>query len=154
MSTRSSNSASFSSTSSPAQLSTILYRSLESALARQCVRRYNAEIELRCLREATEENPELKVRVSCPGLTQMPVRLTVSHAGGNVYDVVCSVAEGDTHRFSYSLPERTGAPRLSSTPHLGEELATFLRGELERRLGRILLQRSAVPPRHANMTEE
>lgn len=145
MSTRSSSSAS-SATPSQGQLSDALYQSLETALTRQCARRYNVGIVLRCPKEATEDDPELKVRVECPGLTQMPVRLTVSHAGGNVYDVTCSVEEGDSHRFSYSLPGRTEA-QVSCASHVGEDLATFLRGELERRLGRMLLRSSAASPR-------
>jgi hypothetical protein len=152
MSTRSSCNASFSPEPSRAHLSSVLYRSLETALTRQCARRYNVGIVLRCPKEASEDDPELKVRVECPGLTQMPVRITVSHAGGNVYDIICNVEEGDTHRFSYSLPGRTKTQR-SCAPHLGEELATFLRGELERRLGRILLQSPAAPPRYVGAPE-
>lgn len=90
--------------------------------------------------------------VECPGLTQMPVRLTGAHPGGNVYDVVCRVEEGGSHRFSYSLPGRTGA-QLSCMAHVSEEVATFLRAELEQRLGRILLQNSDGASRQVGGTE-
>lgn len=92
------------------------------------------------------------MHVECPGLTQMPARLTIAHAGGNVYDVGCTVDGGASHRFSYSLPGTAGS-QLSCMAHVAEEVATFLREALERRLGRILLQRSDAPPRHAGTKE-
>lgn len=140
-----------SSDASLSEIASVLYRSLETALTRQCAQRYNTGIVLRCLAEASEDVPEMRIRVDCRGLTEMPVRLAVGHAGGNVYDVTCSVEGGDSHRFSYSVPGQS-ASRVACAPHLGEEIATFLRGELERRLGRILLQSPAAPPRFVNST--
>ena len=123
------------------QLSEALYRTLKVALDRQCATRYNVGIELRCLETSSEGEVEVKLCVECNGLTQMPVRLSGIHVGGNVYEIVCCVEGGASHRFSYSLPVPTGA-QLSCMSHVSEEVAAFLREELERRLGRLLLQRS------------
>lgn len=126
------------------QLASKLFRCLETALSRQCANRYNAGVSLRCLDEATEDDPSLKIRVECHGLAEMPAHLRLSHTGGNVYDIVCRVIDGDTHRFSYSLPGPHG-PRKACMPHLAKELAIFLREELERYLGRVLLQSPEAP---------
>jgi hypothetical protein len=62
------------------------------------------------------------------------------------YDVVCTVEEGRTHRFSYHLPEST-TPAPDQLVPLARDVATFLREELENRLGRLLLRSPVRPPR-------
>lgn len=131
---------------SVSQLAAGLVRELETALTQQCARGYDAGVSVHPLTGPSEEAPGATFRIDCRGLVQLPVRLRVSHAGGNVYDIVCSVEDGETHRFSYSLPG-TGGPRRTGMPHLAEEIATFLRDELERHLGRMLLRSSAASPR-------
>lgn len=143
MSTRSSRTPP-SSKLTQSQLSAALYRHLETAFDRQCDARYDADV---ALDRVEASAGEVTMCVECKGLTHMPVHLTTAHAGGNVYDVTCSVDGGDSHRFSYSLPGAAGA-QLSCMAHVSEEVATFLREELERWLGRVLLQRSS-PPRSA-----
>jgi hypothetical protein len=79
----------------------------------------------------------------------MSVRVVVTHVGGNVYDVLCAVEDGGSRRFSYSRPGE-GGTAVSYAPALGEKVATFLLGELEKRLGRMLLKGPARPPRPAS----
>lgn len=81
----------------------------------------------------------------------MPVRLSIRRAGGTIYNVRCTVDDEASHRFSYSLPDETDTT-LSYDPYLGEEIATFLREELEKRLGRLLLQSPAGPPLESTST--
>lgn len=133
------------------QFSSILYRSLEKALTRQCVLRYDASILLRHVRTTSNDESTVRLLVECRGLLQMPVRLRIRPTGGTIYDVRCTVDDGACRRFSYSLPDETDSA-LSYDPHLGKEIATFLREELEKRLGRLLLQSPAGPPLESTST--
>ena len=87
----------------------------------------------------------MHLRIDCRGLTDMHTHVTVTEAGNNVFDVLCTVQNGSSHRFSYCLPSDTGSS-ISCAPYLGRDLASFLRTELENRLGRLLLQSPARPP--------
>ena len=87
----------------------------------------------------------MEVQVCCRGLTQMRARLYVTCLDDSGYDVLCTVNEGGTHRFSYHLPGEV-APSSQELGPLAQDLATFLRRELENRLGRLLLQSPARPP--------
>ena len=131
----------------PARLLDVLYRSLAAALTKQCTRRYDAGVRLQRER-VSADGTRMCLRVHCRGLTPMPVRVVVTHVGGTVYDVLCAVEDGGSRRFSYSRPG-TGGTRLSYAPALGEEVAAFLLGELEKRLGRMLLKGPARPPHTA-----
>lgn len=142
----------------------LLYRSLERALREQFDRRYKAEVGLRPLGELasvtlgeaassgvasdgdrSDDAAVMRFRVDCRGLTQMPVRFVVTPVRQRTYDVFCGVENGATHRFSFCLPGE-GRADLSDVPCLGRDVATFLRGELERRLGQLLLRSPARPP--------
>lgn len=133
------------------EFSDVLYQSLSKTLAKQCARRYDVTVTIPRQAAQSEDDSELRVEVQCAGLIQMPVRLTVRHAGGNIYDVRCTVEEGSSHRFSHSLPAETKSS-LSYDPYLGQEIATFLREEMEKRLGRLLLQSPAAPPLKSTST--
>ena len=136
--------------SSAERIAEVLYRSLEAALIRRCARDYDAEIVL--LREGGgEDGTKLQMQVRCRGLTRMPVRVVVTHVGGTIYDVLSAVEKGGTRRFSYSRPP-DGATAVLNAPALGEKVAAFLLGELERRLGRMLLKGPTRPPRPASST--
>lgn len=132
----------------PNRITDVLYRSLESALVKQCARRYDAGVRLQRER-VSSDGTKMRIRIHCRGLAQMPVRVVVTHVGGNVYDVLCAVEDGGSRRFSYSRPGE-GGTELSYAPALGEKVATFLLGELEKRLGRMLLKGPVGPPRPAS----
>ena len=87
--------------------------------------------------------------VQCRGLMEMSVEFEITHVGGNMYDVLCTVENEAARRFSYSRPRYTGAV-LPRTSYLGREIATFLLDQLEKRLGRLLLRSPSVPPRTAS----
>jgi hypothetical protein len=136
----------------PDRLTDVLYRSLESALIKQCARRYDAGMGLRRDR-VSADGTKMRMHLRCRGLARMPVRVVVTHVGGNVYDVLCAVEDGGARRFSYSRPGE-GGTRLSYAPALGEKVATFLLSELEKRLGRMLLKGPTRPPRPASFLRE
>ena len=127
-----------------------LYDPLEAGLCQQCADRYDAHLgvqrlEVRRVDDNQNDVSVMKVQVSCRGLTKMPVRLLITCSSTSSYDVLCTVEDGSTHRFSYHLPGRT-APTIRQLVPLAEDVATFLRRELENRLGRLLLQSPAAPP--------
>lgn len=113
----------------------ILYRSLETAVAKECAGRHDTNVGLHRLDDSDAST--LHVELDCP-LLQMLVHIHLTHVGGNVYDVCCSVEDGPSCRFSYSLPTHAGTV-LSRAPCLGQKIATFLLDELEQQLGRLLL---------------
>lgn len=128
-----------------------LYRVIEGTLRRECADRYDAALHLRCLglvtlASAPTDTSVLRLRVDCPGLTTMMARMTVTQKRSGTVDVLCTVPEGNTHPFSYHCPDRTDTPEPPGTLVLGRDIATFLRTELENRLGRLLLQSPARPP--------
>lgn len=133
---------------SPVRVANTLFSAIKSGLTQQCLDRYDAAVEVRRLRveQAASRQSLMMVQVVCRGLTQLNGRLHVTCQRGGAYDVLCAVSDGATHRFTYHLPDREPPSRRQLVP-LAEDIATFLRGELERRLGQLLLQSPAGPPR-------
>lgn len=115
----------------------VLYQSLKTAVTKECAGRHDTDVKLRRLEDEDANGSTLHVELDC-ALLQMAVRIHVTNVGGNVYDVCCSIEEGPSCRFSYSLPAQTGTV-LSRAPKLGEKLASFILDELEQQLGRLLL---------------
>jgi hypothetical protein len=128
----------------PRSILSVVYHGLETALTRQFARRYDTGLLLRLV-DRSEDGRTMSVRVDCRGLMRMSVEFAVTHAAGNMYDVLCTVENEAVRRFSYSRPRRAG-PGLSDAPYLGREIATFLVDQFEKRLGRRLLRRPAAPP--------
>ena len=128
----------------PRSILDVVYHGLEAALTRQFARRYDTGLLLRLV-DRSEDGRTMTVRVDCRGLMRMSVEFAVSHVGGNMYDVLCTVENEATRRFSYSRPVHAGSG-LAQAPYLGREIATFLLDQFEKRLGRrLLLRRSATP---------
>jgi len=94
----------------------------------------------------TETERTCRCRSSAGGFPPLPVRVMVTHVGGPTYNVLCAVEKGGTCRFSYSRLT-DGATAVSYAPVLGEKGAAFLLGELEKRLGRMLLRGAVRSPR-------
>jgi len=139
-----------SSGTSSIEVARTLYDPLETSLTQQCVQRYDARLVLQCLEmRHIEDSPNdvslMRVQVHCRGLTQMGARLFVTCMDTGGHDVLCTVEDGMTHRFSYHLPGNATPSERELGP-LAQDLATFLRRELENRLGRMLLQSPARPP--------
>lgn len=80
----------------------------------------------------------MRLRLEYQDLVQMNVKVTTTHVGGKVYDVVCETEDGASRRVSYALPTGVGTA-LSRAPGLAQKLGRFLSDELERHLGRRFL---------------
>lgn len=120
--------------SSSRRIADVVYRSLKTAIKQQCTRRHAEGVKLRRLNR-TSANRLMRLQLGCRDLVQMAVRVTVTHAGDNVYDIVCKIEDGPSRRISFGLPAGAGTA-LSRAPCLGQKLGHFLLGELEQRLGR------------------
>lgn len=136
---------------SSAEVARALYGPLEAFFLEQCINRYDTRLRLQCLdlrrvEGGSEDVSLMEVQVYGRGLTKMRARLFVTCPETIGYDVLCTVVEGATHRFSYHLP-RPDDPSSRELRPLAQDLATFLRREFENRLGRLLLQSPARPPR-------
>lgn len=130
--------------SSSHQPADVLYRSLATSIEKKCTGRHETEVELRRLDDASDPST-MHAELTC-SLIQMPLHLHVNHVGGTVYDVSCTIEEGSSCQFSYSLPIQEG------TSCLGDKIASFLLDELERELGRLLLCGSVSPAPQEAMT--
>lgn len=143
--------ASSSPEASSGRVARTLYQSLVTELTQQFKRRYDAGIvlqcpELRCVEESPDDVSLMVVQIYSRGLTTMRARLLITCMDNSGYDVLCTVEDGRTHRFSYHLPGYEKPSSRQLVP-LAQDLTTFLRRELENRLGRLLLQSPARPPR-------
>jgi hypothetical protein len=138
-----------SSNASSYRLAAALYRVLESAMVKEFQERYDAGLLFHCLALEKENGAtntsSMHLRIDCRGLTEMHTHVTVTEASDNAFDVLCAVQSGASHRFSYCLPSDTTSS-ISCAPYLGRDLAEFLRTEMEKQLGKLLLQSPARPP--------
>ncbi len=127
-----------------------LYSPLETALIQQYAEEYDASLVLQCLElypieSAPSDVSLMAIQLYCRGLTKMRAQLFVTCLDDNSYDVLCTVQEGRTHRFSYHLPADTALTCQELVP-LAQDVASFLSRELETRLGRLLLRSPTRPP--------
>jgi hypothetical protein len=149
MQAQSSHRSSSSSNASSYRLAAALYRVVESAMSTEFEEQYDAHLLFHRLVLEEEQGAlnksTMRLRIDCRGLTEMPAQITVTETGDTAYDVLCTVQNGSSHRFSYCLPSEATSS-VSCAPYLGRDLASFLRTELENRLGRLLLRSAARPP--------
>jgi hypothetical protein len=138
-----------------------LYRDLEAALIDQCARHYDTGILLRGLDlrrvEAADDTTVLTLELVPRGKGSMRAQLMVSRMGYATFDVFCRVEQGTSRRLTCRLPteqvendDRFTGPRLRA---LGRDLATFLRTELETRIGRRVLEQSGWEPASVSAPE-
>jgi len=114
------------------RLANVIYRSLEPAIQEQCTERVLEHVKLRRLTGSTA-NQLMRFQLDARNCTQMVVSLTATHMAANIYDVVCEVEGGTSHRLTYRLPAGTRPTRVTA-PQLGQKVAHFLLDELERQL--------------------
>ena len=116
----------------------VLAQSLRQAFDEVCPERYGAPLTLRRV-DGDGDASTASFRIGEAETGALRIHVTVSHVGGNVYDIVTQVEDGPTRRFTYSEPDQSGSS-LSMAPYLGKKIARHLLDEVERRLGKFLLQ--------------
>ncbi len=120
------------------QITEVLSKSLEKAFREVCPKRYGASLELR--RTETPSNPQsVFFRIDGPPSISLEIQVTITHVGGNVYDIATQVEDGRVRRFTYSEPASSGSS-LSIAPYLGKKIANHILDEVEQRLGKELLR--------------
>jgi len=129
-------------TSSPdsfRKITDVLSKSLEQAFDEVCPKRYGAPLKLRRLDDPSDSQT-VTFGINGPNSIALQIHVTVTHVGGNVYDIAAQVEEGSVRRFTYSEPASSGSS-LSIAPYLGTKIARYVLDEVEQRLGKILLRR-------------
>jgi hypothetical protein len=124
------------------QITDVLSQSLKQAFEEVCPERYGAPLTLTRV-SSPESDSTVSFRIEEAETVALRIHVTVSHVGGNVYDIVTQVEDGPVRRFTYSEPDQSGSS-LSMAPYLGTKIARHLLNEVERRLGKFLL-RDQIP---------
>lgn len=120
------------------QIADVLTQSLERALEEMCPKRYGAPLEFQ--RHDDSDAPEaVTFEINGPGSITLNIHVTVTHVGGNVYDIATQVEDGRVRRFTYSEPASSGSS-LSIAPYLGKKIAKHMLNEVEQRLGKKILR--------------
>lgn len=128
-------------THAPDSLQTItdvLAESLKKAFDEVCPERYGGPLILERV-APTSDAPTVSFRLNGGIPRPLQLHVTVSHVGGNVYDIATQVEDGPLQRFTYSAPDSSGSS-LSLAPHLGKKIARHLLNEVEQRLGKSILR--------------
>lgn len=119
-----------------------LYRRLEAGLTKQCGRCYGLGVVFRCVELRSlfggfnTEASLMRIRIECADYVQMLIRLRVSKVGDGLFDIFCTVEDGDRDWASrHSLAPRPGRPSKWGSV-LDSGLLVFLMDEVEDRLGR------------------
>mgnify|MGYP000733482025 CR=1 FL=1 len=129
------------STHSPAsfqQITDVLSQSLRQAFEVMCPKRYGAALKLNRIDDPTDDQT-VSFTLEGPDTPPLHIGVTITHVGGNVYDIATQVEDGDVRRFTYSEPAASGSS-LSIAPYLGKKIAEHLLDTVEQRLGKKILQ--------------
>ena len=124
------------------QITDILYQSLKAAFDEVCPERYGAPLTIRRAEDAPSA-PTVSFCIAGAEQVALQIHVTVSHVGGNVYDVITKVEDGPERCFTYSEPDDSGSS-LSIAPYLGKKIARHLLDEVEQQLGKTLLRNQVM----------
>jgi hypothetical protein len=120
------------------RITDVLSQSLDKAFGEVCPKRYGAPLELQ--RTDNPSDPQtVAFRIEGPRSIALKIQVTITHVGGNVFDIATQVEDGRVRRFTYSEPASSGSS-LSIAPYLGKKIAKHVLDEVEKRLGKKLLR--------------
>lgn len=117
------------------KIADVLTNSLKKGFQEVCPERYGAPLSLRRVDDSSDSQT---VSFALEGRIELHIHVTVTHVGGNVYDIETKVEDGDVQCFTYSEPDASGSS-LSIAPYLGRKIAKHLLDEVERHLGKKIL---------------
>lgn len=124
------------------QIADVLYRSLKQAFDQVCPERYGAPLTITRV-EDSPSAPTVSFQIEGAEEMTLQIHVTVSHVGGNVYDIITQVEDGAEQCFTYSEPDTSGSS-LSIAPYLGKKIARHLLDEVEQQIGKTLLRNQGV----------
>lgn len=119
------------------QIMEALSEGLATAFREVCPKRYGEPLSLRRI-DSSADWPEVWFAIEAPGAGSLKLRITVSHVGGNVYDITTQLEDEGTRRFTHSEPDDTNSARLLA-PKLAENIANHILDQTEQRLGKRFL---------------
>lgn len=120
------------------QITDVLSQSLQQAFDDVCPDRYGAPLELQRLDDPADAQG-VTFGIEGPAPIVLQVHVTITHVGGNVYDIAVQVEEGPVRRFTYSEPAASGSS-LSIAPYLGKKIARHVLDDVEQHLGKEVLR--------------
>jgi hypothetical protein len=120
------------------QITDVLAQSLQQAFDDVCPKRYGTQLVLTRADDAASPKT-VTFTIDGPDAITLAIHVKVTHVGGNVYDIVTQVEDGDPRRFTYSEPASSGSS-LSIAPYLGKKIAKHVLNEVEKRLGKKILR--------------
>lgn len=120
----------------------VLYQSLKQAFEEVCPQRYGAPLQLQRLDEDVHSR-RITFGMVNPRSVALEIHVTVTHVGGNVYDIITQVEDGPKRRFTYSEPASSGSS-LSIAPYLGRKITEHVLDDVEQRLGKRMLRNHVV----------
>lgn len=126
------------STGSFRQITDVLAKSLQQAFDEVCPKRYGGALTLR-RRDDPADPRTVTLGIDGPDTIALQIHVTVSHVGGNVYDIATKVEDGEIKRFTYSEPASSGSS-LSIAPYLGKKIARHVLNDVEQHLGKEILR--------------
>ena len=123
---------------SPSQrLLPVIFQSLETALADEYARRYDEGVALHRDESPPDAPARLRFRIEDQGFSELTGTLTVTPADDTDYEIRCAVDRSRSRQFSYTVPPEAAFPP-TTTPRLGQALATFLLNALQEELSRLV----------------
>jgi hypothetical protein len=110
-----------------------------------CQSQYSIDVPVECVHEDVR-SATCTLRFGVARSWQPEARVSVRHAGGNIYEIIVDATYGEPVRLMRSIPaEATPADRL--VQRLAAALGKHMLQGLERGLGRRALQGQRVEPR-------
>lgn len=125
------------------QITEALSQSLKQAFDEVCPERYGGPLTLQQI-DTPAQDETVSFGLEGPNAIRLRIDISITHVGGNVYDIATQVEDGDVRRFTYSEPAASGSS-LSIAPYLGKKIARHVLDEVEQRLGKTLLQNQMAP---------
>jgi hypothetical protein len=119
-------------------ISSSLSQSLKQAFDTVCPERYGEPLTLERL-DVLPDASRVSFRITGGIPFALDLHITVSHVGGNVYDLATQVEDGPVRSFTYSTPAPSSSS-LSLGSCFGEKIARHLLREVEQQLGKTLLR--------------
>lgn len=120
------------------RITDVLSQSLKKAFKEVCPERYGAALRLR--RTDDPSSPQtVSFTINGPESFSVEIHVTITHVGGNVYDIDAQVEDGPARCFTYSEPYTSGSS-LSIAPYLGKKIARHVLDEVEKQIGKQILR--------------
>lgn len=125
------------------RLANIIYRGLNREIDQHRTEQVTEPLPLQRL-PRTSSSQLMRFQIGGTGTAKLVTSVTVTHTAANIYDIVCEIENGPSHRFSYRLPAGARPTPLSAS-QLGQEIGDLLLDEVDHSPGTQYCQDSPQP---------